>query len=102
MRRTTADRKAIREKLENHRKVVLCPRCGKPLKYISFGINHKVIRCSTIDCIHAVFEYGRELSKKELQKKADEYWEEKAHEPLEAHPIPPELMERLRKAGWIK
>ena len=41
---------AFREKESNPDKIVLCPRCGKELRYREAGKSYE-IKCSTDDCI---------------------------------------------------
>ncbi len=31
------EKKAVLEKLYNNNKIILCPRCGKPLSYMNVG-----------------------------------------------------------------
>ena len=41
------------------------------------------------------------MSVEEMEKKAVERWDSIAAEPIEDHPIPEHLKEKLRKAGWL-
>jgi ribosomal protein S27AE len=41
---------ALREKLDNPRKTVKCPRCGNEIIYVERG-NSIVVECKTQDCI---------------------------------------------------
>lgn len=46
----TEEEFAIMKKERNPDDIVLCPRCGKELLYISVGNSHEV-KCSTDNCI---------------------------------------------------
>lgn len=48
---TEKDNEAIERKMEKPAETVLCPRCGKPLKYYSTG-NSCAVECPTEGCIH--------------------------------------------------
>ena len=41
------------------------------------------------------------MTDEEMQKGADERWDSVASEPLEDHPIPKELFEKLRSEGRL-
>lgn len=43
--------KALQEKERNKEKNVICPRCGKHLKYIEKGNSYE-IKCETDYCLH--------------------------------------------------
>ena len=38
------EKKAVLKKLNNNNKIILCPRCGKPLSYMNFG-NSTTVFC---------------------------------------------------------
>ena len=40
----------------------------------------------------------RDLSSEEY---AEQYWEAKMSEPIENHEIPEEILDRLKKKGWV-
>ena len=41
------------------------------------------------------------MKDEELKKEVEAYWEAKMDEVPENHPIPDDVKERLKKAGWI-
>lgn len=41
------------------------------------------------------------MDKKDLKEQVQECWESKMDEVPENHPVPDEIQEKLKKAGWI-
>ena len=52
MELTKIEKAALREKLENPEKKVLCPRCGEELVYLTRGAS-QIAKCPTENCIFA-------------------------------------------------